>query len=362
MKREPIFLIFILLLTFFSFYFLYQVLSPFLSSISWAILLAMMFYPLFQRLHRLMRKKAGLAAMTMTCLIVLVMVLPFSMLTISLANEVIDAYHRLQEMIQTGRLQGYLEQVREIPVLREVAGRLSQYVDLSQMDPVSLLLKNLQQVSTFLFNQTSKVLKGLSTFVIGFFFTLLSLYYLFKDGDRLFGRLKETLPVPPKERDLLIRRFRDMVYATLYGGILVAVVQGTLGGLIFLILGISSPVLWGTAMAFLSFIPIGGTALVWAPAAMVLMVEGDFLKGFVLLGFGVFAIGMVDNFLKPLFISAKTNIHPLLLFFTVLGGIEAFGLIGLVAGPLVATICLALVEIYIEGVRYKGSPETQSHR
>lgn len=300
--------------------------------------------------------------MAMTCLIVIVMILPFSFLMISLVNEVIDAYHRLQEMIQTGRLQVYLEQVKELPILKGVAERLSQYVDLSQIDPVNILLKNLQQVSTFLFNQTSKILKGLSTFVIGFFFTLLSLYYLLKDGDRLFGSLKEILPVPPRERDLLIQRFKDMIYATLYGGILVAVVQGILGGLIFLILGISSPVLWGTAMAFLSFIPIGGTALVWAPAAMVLMVEGALLKGFILLGFGIFGISMVDNFLRPFFISAKTNIHPLLLFFTVLGGIQAFGLIGLVAGPLVATLCLTLVEIYIEGIRYQGNPETKSHQ
>src|SRR4030042_4286109 len=150
MKREHIFLIFILLLTFFSFYYLYQILSPFLSSISWAILLAMIFFPVFQRLHRWMKKKAVLSAMAMTCLIVIVMILPFSFLMISLVNEVIDAYHRLQEMIQTGRLQAYLEQVKELPILKGVAERLSQYVDLSQIDPVNILLKNLQQVSTFL--------------------------------------------------------------------------------------------------------------------------------------------------------------------------------------------------------------------
>jgi predicted PurR-regulated permease PerM len=308
-----------------------------------------------------MKKKAVLSAMVMTCLIVIVILLPFGFLTISLAHEVIDAYHRLEEMIQTGRLQAYLEQVKELPILKGVAGRLDPYIDLSQIDPGNILLKNLQQVSTFLFNQTSKILKGVSTFIIGFFFTLLSLYYLLKDGDRLFGRLKEILPVPPRERDLLIRRFKDMLNATLFGGILVAVVQGILGGLIFWILGISSPVLWGTAMAFLSFIPIGGTALVWAPAAIVLIVEGALLKGVILLGFGIFGISMADNFLRPFFISAKTNIHPLLLFFTVLGGIQAFGLIGAVAGPVVATICLTLVEIYIEGIRYKGDPDTKSH-
>ena len=120
--------------------------------------------------------------MTMTFLVILVIVLPFSLLIVSLANEVVGVYHGLEEMIKTGRLEAHLEQIRGIPFFNWTWERLNQYLDLSQMDPPRLLLENLQQVSTFLFNQTSKILKGFSTFVIGFFFTLLSLYYLFKDG------------------------------------------------------------------------------------------------------------------------------------------------------------------------------------
>jgi len=354
MKREHVFLIFILFLTFLSFYFLYQILSPFLPSIFWAILLAVVFYPLFQKLERLLKKREALSAMTMTLLVILVIVLPCSILIVSLANEVVVAYHGLEEMIKTGRLEAHLEQIREIHIFNWIWERLNQYLDLSQIDPPRLLLENLQQVSTFLFNQTSKILKGLSTFVIGFFFTLLSLYYLFKDGDRLFGRLKEILPIPARERDLLILRFKEMVHATIYGGLLIAIIQGVLGGVIFWILGIPSPILWGTAMAFLSFIPMAGTALIWVPAAILLFVQGAILKGIILLGLGVFGISMVDNLLRPFFISTKTNIHPLLLFFAVLGGIQTFGLIGLVIGPLIASLCLTLIEIYIQGIRPKG--------
>lgn len=351
MKREQIFFIFTLLFTFIAFSFFYQILSPFLTSILWAIFLAIIFYPLFHRLKHFLKKREVLSAMLMTLLVILVIVLPFSLLIISLANEVVEVYHWVEETIKTGRLQTLLNETREIPILKWIWERLNQYFDLSQMDPLNLVLKNLQQVSTFLLNQSSKVFKGFSTFIIGFFFTLLSLYYFFKDGDRLFEKLKEILPIPLKERDLLILRFRDMVYATIYGGIIVAIVQGILGGVIFWILGISSPVLWGTAMAFLSFIPIGGTALIWGPAAILLLIQGAFLKGFILLGLGVFAIGMADNLLRPMFISTRTNIHPLLLFFTVLGGIQVFGLIGLVAGPLIATLCLTLIEIYIQGIK-----------
>jgi predicted PurR-regulated permease PerM len=270
---------------------------------------------------------------------------------IALANEVVGVYHWVEEMIQTGRLQTYLEQIKEIPILQWVWGRLSQYRDISQINPTDFLLNNLQQVSTFLFNQTSRIIRGLSTFIIGFFFTLLSLYYLFKDGKHLFQWLKDVIPLPSVEKDLLLHRFKDMVYATIYGGILIAIIQGILGGIIFWILGISSPILWGTAMAFLSFIPIGGTALIWFPAVILLFIQGTFLRGTILLFLGIFGISMVDNLLRPFFISARTKIHPLLLFFAVLGGIQVFGLIGLVMGPLIATLCLTLIEVYIQGIK-----------
>ncbi len=354
MKREHIFLIFILFLTFLSIYLLYQILSPFLSSIVWAILLAMVLYPVHKKLRSLLRKREILSALIMTLLVLVVIVLPFTLLMASLASDVVSLYHQIENMIKTGELQAYFERVKEIPILKWILAKLGQHVDLSIMDPVPFLLKNLNQISTFIFNQTTILIKGFSTFVAGFFFTLLSLYYLFKDGSTLFEGLKETAPLPSKEKDLLIQRFRDMIYATIYGGILIAVIQGVLGGLSFWALGLPSPIFWGTAMALLSFIPIGGTALIWAPAAVILLIGGAVLKGILLLGIGVFVISMVDNLLKPFFISARTNIHPLLLFFAVLGGIQAFGLIGVIAGPLVATFFLTLVEIYIQGVKVQG--------
>lgn len=355
MRKEHIFIVFLLLLTFLSIYLLYQILSPFLEPIIWAILLAMVFYPIFNKLQGLLKKKGVLPALIMTGFVFLVIVLPFSLLMVSLASEVIEVYQRVEKMIGTGQFQSYLEKVREIAVFKWIFMKLNQSIDLSQIDPIQLLLKNLQQASTFLFNHTTKIVKGLSAFMVGFFFTLLSLYYLFKDGDHLFARLKEIVPLPAKEKDLLIHRFKEMIYATIYGGILIAMIQGVLGGVSFWVLGISSPIFWGTAMALLSFIPIGGTALIWGPASILLLIEGFFLKGFILLGIGVFVISMVDNLLRPFFISTRTKIHPLLLFFAVLGGIEAFGLIGLAAGPLIATLFLTLIEIYIHGIESEGN-------
>jgi predicted PurR-regulated permease PerM len=196
-----------------------------------------------------------------------------------------------------------------------------------------------------------------SSFLIAFLFTLLSLYYLFKDGERLFNGLKGILPIPPRERDLLIDRFRDMVNATIFGGLLIALIQGVLGGMAFWVLGIASPLLWGTAMALFSFIPLGGTALIWIPAALLLIIQGAVAKGIILLAIGVFIISSVDNLLRPLVVGVQTHIHPLLLFFTVIGGLQAFGMIGIITGPLIASLCLTLIEIYLQGGQPANSSE-----
>src|SRR5512139_708464 len=199
MKRDYIFLVFILFITFLSIYLLYQILSPFLSSIIWAILLAMIFYPLFQKLQRVLRKSEVLSAILMTLLVLVIIVLPFSLLMASLAGEVVDTYHHVEEMIKTGQLQAYLEKTKEMPIFKWILGRLGEHIDFTQTDPLPLLSKNLKQISTFIFNQATTLLKGFSTFIVGFFFTLLSLYYLFKDGNRFFNGLKEMVPLPSNE-------------------------------------------------------------------------------------------------------------------------------------------------------------------
>jgi len=351
MKREHVSFILILFFASLFFYLFYRILSPFLEPILWAIFIAIVSYPAYMKLQRSLKRRGVLSAMVMTVLVVLIIVLPFSFLIFSLANEVVEGYQSVEEMIKTGRLQSYVNEVMESPVVKWPLARLQLSADLSQLDIEGFLLKNLKQITTFMFSQFSIILKGLSGFLIGFLLTLLSLYYFFKDGHRLFETLKEALPIRPKERDLFVSRFRQMVSATIYGGLLVAVIQGTLGGLAFWILGLPSPVLWGTAMGFLSLIPIGGTALIWAPTSVILLIQGAYAKGIILLAIGVFVISMMDNFLRPLLVGARTKIHPLLLFFSVLGGIQAFGMIGLVAGPLIATLCITLIEIYTQGTR-----------
>ena len=351
MKKEHLLYLLSLFLVVLCFYLLFRILLPFLGAIFWAIFVGMVSYPIYAKLQRRLGNRRILSALTMTVLVVLVLVLPFTFLFAALANEVVIGYEKVDEMIQSGRLQTHLDRSKESPAFQWVMKRLTRYVDLSQWDPLGFLKKNLRQVMTFLFEKSSTVLKGLSTFLIGFLFTLLTLYYFFRDGDELRKMVEEILPMPPPEKKLLLQRFREMVRATVYGGLLVAVIQGLLGGLTFWILGISSPVLWGTGMALLSFIPLGGTAIIWLPTSLVLMVMGALTKGIILLLVGSLIISSIDNFLRPVLVGARTRIHPLLLLFAVLGGIQTFGMIGVIAGPLIATLCVTLVEIYLQEIR-----------
>jgi predicted PurR-regulated permease PerM len=346
MKKEHISLIVALSLIVFCFYLFYRILNPFLEPVLWAIFLALVLFPSYKKFQHLLRKKGVVPAILMTLLVMIVIALPFSLLLLSLANEAVGVYHSVENLINTGQLQAYLERMKEVPILGTILPKIDQALGLSQMDPLALILKNLRQISTVLLNQSSVILKSLSSFLFSFFLALLSLYYLFKDGEHFYGKLKNLLPIPARERDLLLNRFQEMVSATIYGGLLIALVQGLLGGLSFWVVGLSSPVLWGTAMALFSFIPLGGTALIWVPAAVFLLATGEITEGIILLAIGVFVISSVDNFLRPLLVGAKTNIHPLLLFFAVIGGIQAFGMIGIIAGPLIVTLCLTLVEIY----------------
>ncbi len=330
-----------------SFYLFYVVFSPFLVPIVWAIILAIVFYPVYRRLNHRLKGRKSLSALVMTVMVVLLIVLPSTYVLSMLANEAISAYIFFEQALENGGFRSILE-VKDNPSIRGLWDHLNQYVDLSELDLNSLLLENLRRVSTFAINQTSRIIKGFSFIIINFFLVVISLYYVFKDGDQFFRKIREAIPLAPQDKDLLFARLEEMVYATLYGGIFVALLQGFLGGFAFWLLGVSAPIFWGTVMAFLSFLPVVGPIVVWGPAVAYFFFQGSLLKGIILLIWGLIVVGLSDNFLRPVLISKRTKLHTILLFFGVLGGIKGFGLLGLIVGPLVVTICITILDIYSE--------------
>jgi predicted PurR-regulated permease PerM len=164
-------------------------------------------------------------------------------------------------------------------------------------------------------------------------------------------KLRNYLPFPEPQRDRLEKQVKDMVVSTIFGGVVVALVQGLMGGTAFYYLGVPSPVIWGTAIAILSFVPMLGTFSIWGPIVVYLFLKGAIAKGFILLLIGAFGISLVDNILKPLIIGGRTKMPTLLIFFSVIGGIKLFGLIGLIMGPLSVALFISVLGIFrnIEG-------------
>jgi predicted PurR-regulated permease PerM len=265
-----------------SFYLFYVVFSPFLVPIVWAIILTIIFYPVHRRLNRRLRGRKSLCALVMTTLVVFLIVLPSTYFLSMLANEAVNAYIFFEQGLETGQFQSILE-MKDHAVIQGIWNQLNQYVDLSELDLNSLLLENLRKVSTFAITQTSRIIRGFSFIIFNFFLVVISLYYIFKDGDQFLGKVRQALPLASEDRELLFERLEEMVYATLYGGILVALLQGFLGGFAFWFLGLSAPIFWGTMMAFLSFLPVVGPVLVWGPVVLTFFFQGSVVKGVILM-------------------------------------------------------------------------------
>ena len=172
-----------------------------------------------------------------------------------------------------------------------------------------------------------------------------TLFYLFRDGDRLRRTVYELMPLERSQMHEIAMRTQEVIAATIYGVLVIAAVQGTLGTFIFWVLGLPSPLLWGVVMFFLAMIPMAGTFLVWAPAAIYLALTGAFLRSAILVAWGLLVIGTIDNFLSPRLVGHRARLHELLIFFGVLGGLQVFGVLGLVLGPVVVAVTLALIEM-----------------
>jgi predicted PurR-regulated permease PerM len=344
MRREHIALIIFVGLTAIAFYLFYPIFRPFLASIIWGAVLAGVFYPLNAALGR-RRIRDNLRAVIMCVIVVAVIIVPAVFLTVGLIGEAANSLPKLRHAIDRGQLD-FLLKPRAYGWNEKIKDFLGNYVDTSSLDIESLIVTNVQRLSTFLLQQFSNLIGNFSLAVASFAFTVLSMFFFFRDGDRLVVRLKDLLPLSEDFKANMTRRLKEVIEASIYGGVLVAAIQGILGGVIFWITGLPSPIFWGTVMAMLSLIPIVGPYLVYMPAGVILLVSGSWIRGIIVLILGIAVVSQSDNVLRPLIVSSKTKIPTLVLFFSILGGIKLFGLLGIILGPVVASIVLTLVEMY----------------
>lgn len=342
-QRRQATIIFLVALSAVTLWFCYLIARPFLKPVFFAVVLAIVFQPLHARLHKLVRS-ANAAALLSTLCALLTIIVPALLLSAALKSELTTVYQSLS----AGEAQDGSPVTRALQLLEKARMWLGKYLDLSQVDLRAELSDRLQQFSSFLLSQLAGFAGDVTSFVVAAVITFFTLFYLFRDGRAFWRRLSALIPLSPAQLEKLATGVSGTIASSMYGGLAVAVAQGALLGLAFWVLGLPSPVLWGAMTALFSFMPLVGTAMVWLPAAIILIAIGHPVKGLILLAWGAGVVSMVDNILRPLVISGQMRFHPLWVFFALLGGVQAFGVIGLFVGPAVLALATSLFSLVRE--------------
>lgn len=319
------------------------VLWPFNGAVFWGVVLAILFTPLHRRLLARMPRRRNLAAFLTLCLCLLVVIIPVALIALSLVQEATVTYERLR----SGQMSygAYVQQV--LAALPDWALSLLDRLHLTSMDEVQERLTSVgAQASQFLATKALDVGQNTLQFVVSFGVMLYLLFFLLRDGPRLAARLREAIPLDDRHKRELSAKFTTVIRATVKGNIVVAAAQGALGGLIFWLLGIQGPVMWGVLMAFLSLLPAVGAGLIWGPVAIYFMATGATTQGLILTAYGVGVIGLVDNVLRPLLVGKDTKMPDYVVLISTLGGMALFGLTGFVIGPVIAALFIAIWDLF----------------
>ena len=333
----------IFVVTAIALYLCWLMLQPFIGVLMWAVVLVIIFNPVHQRLVARTRSP-GWSALLSCLLVIVTILLPISLITLALVNEAAGAAKMLQENAHT-----LLNP--DSPLTGRFLRWLGQYVDIERLRDQQFVTERLQALSGVIAGRTIGVVGGLLGAVVEIFFVIFTMYYLFRDGERLRDALIDALPLERRQSEEIFARTRDVIGASVYGVLVIAAIQGVLGGLAFWALGLPSPLLWGVVMLILSMIPMAGSFIVWVPAAIYLAVSGQWGKAALLTAWGALVIGTVDNFLRPKLVGERTRLHELIIFFAVLGGLQVFGVLGLVLGPVIVAITIALLDVFKQAER-----------
>jgi predicted PurR-regulated permease PerM len=319
-------------------YLAFSVVAPFLAPLGWAAVFAMVLNPVQARLEPRVGKPR--AATLTTLLAALIAVGPAITVLALLTTEVTSVVHRVQS--------GGIVVPAAPDVQRWYDGVRAKALIPLPADPTATLVDAFKTAATYLAGRAGTILQNVASLIFQLFVMLFGLFYFLRDGDRIVGLIRQLLPFEPARRDRMISQTHDLVVATVGSTFAVAITQGALTGITLGFLGFESPVLWGVMTAFTSLLPAVGSGLVWGPAAVYLFATGHVLKGVVLVAVGVGVIGMADNVLRPLLLSGRTTMHGLLVFISLLGGMAAFGFIGLVIGPVAVAALGTLLESVLE--------------
>jgi predicted PurR-regulated permease PerM len=326
--------------------------APFFGAILWGLVAAIVFAPVNRRMLVALDGRRNLAATATLLLILALVIAPAFLLGISLVQEAAALYGQLQS--------GQIDFVAIFENLRDALPRWARTMldstGLTDFEAVRRMLgasmaSGLQSIASraLLFGQGA--LRFLASLGVMLYLT----FFLLRDGETLGEKVKAAVPLRPELRDALIAHFIVVVRATMKGTIVVAIVQGILGGLIFWVLGVEGALLWGLLMGFFALVPAVGTGIVWLPVAIYLLLTGSIWEGLALIACGIFIIGLVDNLLRPILVGHDTRMPDFVVLIATLAGLELFGLNGVIVGPMIAALFIAVWKLVAES---RGQPAT----
>ena len=318
-------------------------LSPFFEPILWAVTLTILFSPLHKFILNKLNQKYSLSAFITVLLILLTVVVPAATLSIVVINEGTNLYDDIRS--------GIYDFSRPIIWVQESLPAVSDLLNKIGIDFKDIkegFSKTVLNSSKWLAANLLNIGQNTLTFTILFVLMIYLLFFFLRDGKKIIEIIIRVLPLGDKTERHLLSKFSETTRATIKGTLVVGIIQGTLGGILFALLGIESAVFWGAVMIGLSILPAVGSALVWGPAALIFLSNGYWIKALILLAAGILIIGMIDNILRPILIGRDTKMPDYLILLSTIGGLGLFGLSGFIIGPVIAAFFLAVWTIFEE--------------
>lgn len=319
-------------------YLVYLIVEPFIQPLVWSAVLAIFFYPWHEKLK--FRLGPNRASLVTTVGVTLLLIAPALIVLVYTTRQALDAASELQSAV--------LDTQKALPAQAVEWVRNHLPAAWRNMDFSQPLRQGATRIATFLAENFTRLVKNLFTFLVDLVIVIFALFFMFRDGDSILRGLRHLLPFEPSIQEDVLRESRDLIFGSVAVALVIAGIQGVLGGAAFAIAGIGNPIFWGVVIGFFSIVPVVGSALIWVPAALYVGFTGHWGKALVIVAICGGISGTADNIVRPLLLRNRTRLNELLLFIAVLGGLQVFGLLGLVVGPAVFAAAMGIFRVYMQ--------------
>lgn len=336
---------------------LYRIFTPFLGPLIWAIFLAFLLYPLHVRLTRRLRNRAQWSALVLTLMTLFLFIGPLTALSAAFAAQVGELLRFVQTTLADQTKSNVLD-LANVPWIQAGLERLESLVGVTALQVRGWIEEGASQSLHWLASLGGKVFVGAIGTVLGFVLMVFMLFFFIRDGEEMFATARELIPMSNAYKARLFDHLAAVTRAMVLGTGLTALIQGTLVGVAFLIVGLPSPLVFGVIAVLASLLPFGGTSLIWVPAAIVLAAQGRWGATIFIVIWGSLLVSLVDNVVRPMLVAGRANVGTLTVFIGVLGGLAAFGAIGLFLGPVVLALSIALIRFWLEVRRAEAAAAT----